>query len=200
MIGKTLSHFKVLEEIGEGGMGAVYMAEDLNLGRKVALKILREEMASNPDRLERFRREAQAVAALNHRNIVTVFDVDQEDNVFFITMELLRGHPLNTVLKRKGKIGPRDVAKLGIQAAAEPDHFLDPVDDAQFSMLAPGHQQVKAVAAQVDSGISIWTAGFGHGRLSINVSVSIGKRAGNPARFIRFPLLSGGFEMWLTGT
>ncbi len=102
MIGKTLSHYKVLEEIGEGGMGAVYMAEDLNLGRKVALKILREEMASNPDRLERFRREAQAVAALNHPNIVTIHSIEEAPEGHFITMELVQGKGLDEIVTGDG--------------------------------------------------------------------------------------------------
>ena len=127
MIGKTLTHYKVLDEIGEGGMGAVYVAEDLNLGRKVALKILREEMASNPDRLERFRREAQAVAALNHPNIVTIHSIEtcvveeafQEDvgeglapsqesageegrTVHFICMELVQGKGLDQLITGDG--------------------------------------------------------------------------------------------------
>ena len=102
MIGKTLSHFKVLDQIGEGGMGAVYVAEDQNLGRKVALKILREEMASNPDRLERFRREAQAVAALNHPNIVTIHSIEEAPEGHFITMELVEGKGLDAMVSGDG--------------------------------------------------------------------------------------------------
>ncbi len=102
MIGKTLSHYKILDQIGEGGMGAVYEAEDLNLGRKVALKILREEMAANPDRLERFRREAQAVAALNHPNIVTIHSIEEAPEGHFITMELVEGKGLDRMISGDG--------------------------------------------------------------------------------------------------
>jgi len=107
MIGKTLSHYKILEQIGEGGMGAVYAAEDLNLGRKVAMKMLREEMASNPDRLERFRREAQAVAALSHPNIVTIYSIEEAPEGHFITMELVDGKGLDEVITGDGMSAER---------------------------------------------------------------------------------------------
>jgi serine/threonine protein kinase/Flp pilus assembly protein TadD len=107
MIGKMLSHYKVLDQIGEGGMGAVYVAEDQNLGRKVALKILREEMASNPDRLERFRREAQAVAALNHPNIVTIHSIEESPEGHFITMELVEGKGLDQMVSGDGMSSER---------------------------------------------------------------------------------------------
>ncbi len=107
MIGTTLSHYKILEQIGEGGMGAVYAAEDLNLGRKVALKMLREEMASDPDRLERFRREAQAVAALSHPNIVTIFSIEEAPEGHFMTMELVDGKGLDEVITGDGMSAER---------------------------------------------------------------------------------------------
>jgi serine/threonine protein kinase/tetratricopeptide (TPR) repeat protein len=102
MIGQTLSHYKILDQIGEGGMGAVYKAEDTNLHRQVALKMLREEMASNPDRLERFRREAQAVAALSHPNIVTIYSIEESPEGHFITMELVDGKGLDEVITGDG--------------------------------------------------------------------------------------------------
>ena len=112
------SRYEIREEIGRGGMGVVYRAHDKRLHREVALKRMPRNLREHPKAVQYFLREAQAVARLNHRNVVTVYDVDQEDNIFFITMELLKGHPLNAVLKRKGRIGARDVAKLGIQVAA----------------------------------------------------------------------------------
>jgi serine/threonine protein kinase/Tfp pilus assembly protein PilF len=102
MIGKTLSHYKILGELGEGGMGTVYVAEDQNLGRKVAIKLLHEEMASSPDRLERFRREAQAVAALNHPNIVTIHSIEEAPEGHFITMELVEGKGLDQLITGDG--------------------------------------------------------------------------------------------------
>ena len=111
------SRYAIREEIGRGGMGVVYRAHDKRLNREVALKRMPENLREHPKAVQFFMREAQAVARLSHRNIVTIFDVDQEDGIFFITMELLKGKPLNEVLKAKGRIGPRDATRLGIQIA-----------------------------------------------------------------------------------
>jgi len=102
VIGKTLSHYKILSELGEGAMGKVYVAEDLRLGRKVALKIPPAEMASDPQRLERYEREARAVAALNHPNIVTLHSIEEADGVRFLTMELVDGRNLAKHLPAQG--------------------------------------------------------------------------------------------------
>ena len=102
LIGTTRSHYKILEKLGEGGMGAVYLAEDSILGRRVALKVLPEELASDPDRLARFEREARAVAALNHPNIITVHSIEEDDGVRFITMELVEGKPLDRLMPAGG--------------------------------------------------------------------------------------------------
>ena len=101
MVGQTLAHYKVLEKLGSGGMGDVYVAEDTKLGRKVALKVLPPEMATD-ERLSRFEREAKAVAALNHPNIVTVYSVEHMDGVHFITMELVLGKTLSELIPKKG--------------------------------------------------------------------------------------------------
>lgn len=102
MIGETLNHYRIGGQIGSGGMGAVYRAEDLKLHRDVALKVLPAELAGNLERFERFQREARAVAALNHPNIVTLFSVEEAGGRHFITMELVQGRALSQVIPAGG--------------------------------------------------------------------------------------------------
>jgi len=102
VIGKTLKHYRITGRLGEGGMGAVYVAEDTELGREVALKVLPPEMAGDSDRLQRFKQEARAVAALTHPNIVTIYSVEQAAETHFITMELVRGRPMSELIAKDG--------------------------------------------------------------------------------------------------
>jgi len=101
-IGQQLLHYRIVEKLGKGGMGEVYVAEDGKLHRRVALKVLPYEMAADPDRRARFEREARAVAALNHPNIVTLHSVEETEGVHFITMELVEGRTLTQTLPRNG--------------------------------------------------------------------------------------------------
>jgi Tol biopolymer transport system component/predicted Ser/Thr protein kinase len=116
VIGKTVSHYRILEKLGGGGMGVVYKAEDTKLGRTVALKVLPPERVADPNRKRRFVQEARAASALNHPNIITIYDIDEAEGVHYIAMEYVEGKTLDRLIARHG-LRVNEALKYAVQMA-----------------------------------------------------------------------------------
>ncbi len=114
---RRISHYRILKKLGAGGMGEVYLAEDLKLGRQVAVKVLNHELTDNPEHLRRFEREARAASALNHPNILTVYEIGEADGAHFIATEFIEGESLSQRMNR-GAMKLAEVLDIGIQIAS----------------------------------------------------------------------------------
>src|SRR5499433_588635 len=117
MIGQTISHYEVREKLGEGGMGVVYKAFDSHLGRLVAVKVLPQDKVADAERKRRFIQEAKAASALNHPNIVTIYDIDSALGIDFIAMELVSGKTLDRLIPRHG-LRLNEALNYSVQIAA----------------------------------------------------------------------------------
>src|ERR1700692_4894591 len=116
MVGRTISHYEIVEKLGEGGMGVVYKARDTHLDRFVAIKVLPPENVADAERKRRFVQEAKSASALNHPNIITIYDISSDDGIDFIAMEYVAGKALNQLIARKG-LPLGEALKYGVQIA-----------------------------------------------------------------------------------
>ena len=193
MIGKTVSHYRITGRLGVGGMGVVYDAEDVKLSRRVALKFLPDELSAHPDATRRLRREAQLLARLNHTNICTIYEIDEQDGQPFIVMERLEGANLKVHMARK----PLETAEL-LSIAMQVNDALDVAHEAGIvhrdikpgNIFVGAHGPVKVL----DFGMArAFTPGMGGDSTTSDGSTMPGRPIGTanymaPERILQLPL------------
>ncbi len=162
MIGKTVLHYKILEKLGEGGMGIVYLAEDTKLEREVAIKFLSHNISLNSEEKERFKIEAKASAALNHPNIATIYAIEEYNDDLFISMEYIEG----TELKDKIQSDPIKIDEI-ISIAAQIAEGLQSAHEKDIV-----HRDIKPSNIMVNSKNQIKIMDFGLAKMSGNVNLT----------------------------
>lgn len=156
MVAQSISHYRILKKLGAGGMGEVYLAEDTRLGRKVALKLLSDELTRNEDRLHRFEQEARAASALSHPNILTIHDIGEEGSVHFIATEYIEGETLRQHMART-RMSLREALDVSVQAASA----LDAAHQAGIV-----HRDVKPENIMIRAGGHVKVLDFGLAKLT----------------------------------
>ena len=181
MLGRSLSHYAILEKIGSGGMGDVYRARDTHLDREVALKVLPQDLSADPVRRDRFQREAKALAALNHPNIVVIHSVEEAEGVHFMTMELVRGETLAELLGEKAFTLDRffDIAiPLADAIAAAHEQGITHRDLKPQNVMVDGNGRVKVLDFGLAKLVPHFTAPAGQSELPTEFKTADGQLVG----------------------